>query len=84
MLAANGEDPSARDGSVYYTETSRPLEYETLMTIAASNLQVGTPVVLDAPSGAYFSERNYVAEQAEKHGWCRAVRPLIVRVSANA
>lgn len=83
-LAANGEDPSSRDGSTYYTETLRPLEYETLMKVASANLRAGIPVVLDAPFGAYFSQNDYVREQAEKHAWPKHVRPFIIRVSSNA
>lgn len=84
LLTANGEEAGARDGSQFYVETVRPLEYSTLLALTSTNLRNGVPVVLDAPFGAYFTDPQYIARARAEGGWPEETRPVVVRVSASA
>ena len=68
LLTANGEEAGARDGSQFYVETVRPLEYSTLLALTSTNLRNGVPVVLDAPFGAYFTDPQYIARARAEGG----------------
>ncbi|OFT50729.1 AAA family ATPase [Brachybacterium sp. HMSC06H03] len=83
LLTANGEDAGARDGSAFYVETVRPLEYSTLLALTSANLRNGLPVVLDAPFGAYFADPGYIMRARADGGWPEETRPIVVRVSAS-
>lgn len=81
LLACHGEPRSARDGSIYYKEQLMPLEYSTLLDVAADITAAGISVVLDAPFGAYFQQRNYVVDQLQARGI--QATPILVRVTAS-
>lgn len=83
LLTSNGEDAGARDGSAFYADAVRPLEYQTLLALASANLRNGLRVVLDAPFGAYFSDPDYIARVREEGGWPEATLPVVVLVSAS-
>lgn len=84
LLTANGEGAGSRDGSAFYVEAVRPLEYATLLALASANLRIGLPVVLDAPFGASFTDPDYIDRVREEGGWPEDARPVVVRVSASA
>ncbi|MDU0968382.1 MAG: AAA family ATPase [Actinomycetaceae bacterium] len=84
LLAAHGEDPSVRDGSAYYTEVVRPLEYETLLNVGTDNLRLGRSVIFDAPFGAYFAQADYIEKRRAELRWPEDVKVVVVRVSASA
>lgn len=60
LLEQNGSDKDDRDHNAYYQSTILPLEYATLLRLCADNLDVGRSVVLDAPFGRYFGDRDYL------------------------
>jgi predicted kinase len=60
LLEQNGSDKNDRDHSGYYQSTILPLEYATLLRLCADNLDVGRSVVLDAPFGRFFADRDYL------------------------
>lgn len=68
-LAATGHDPTDRESNDYYRTKLLPIEYQSLMDVAGSNLRLGRSVVLDAPFGAYFDVPNYLTRASEQHGW---------------
>ena len=80
-LTATGHDPTDRESNDYYRDNLLPLEYETLMDVAGINLRLGRSVVLDAPFGAYFGERDYLSRVAEDFQWpSPAITVIRVRV----
>jgi predicted kinase len=60
------------------------LEYATILDLAADNLRVGRPVVLDAPFGRYFAQPDYLAEVTYRHHWPADVELVVVRVQVDS
>lgn len=59
------------------------LEYATILDLAADNLRLGRPVVLDAPFGRYFSQPDYLAEVTYRHDWPSDVELVVVQVRVD-
>ena len=60
LLELNGSDKDDRDNNAFYQSTILPVEYETILRICGDNLALGRSVVLDAPFGRFFEDRNYL------------------------
>jgi len=60
LLETQGISPDARDGCKFYKNEIMPLEYETLLEIAANNIRSDISVVLDAPFLGYFSDKEFI------------------------
>ncbi|WP_406542314.1 AAA family ATPase [Clostridium ljungdahlii] len=67
LLETQGISPDARDGCEFYQKRIMPMEYETLLQIAADNIKSGISVVLDAPFVGYFTDENYINKLKEKY-----------------
>jgi predicted kinase len=80
-LEALGVDPNHREGSDLYRERVMPAEYRALFSGAADNLQLGLPVVIDAPFSMYLAQRHFYSQSTSRAGW-PAVRGVVVRLSA--
>ncbi|WP_427919375.1 AAA family ATPase [Streptomyces sp. cg40] len=84
LLDLAGTDPSERDLNPYYQSVVMDLEYATILDLAADNLRVGRPVVLDAPFGRYFFQPDYLAEVTYRHNWPADVELVVVRVQVDS
>ena len=78
-LLAAGFDPSDRESNAYYREGILPLEYDSLFAVAADNLALGRPVVIDAPFSPYLDRPGFIREAAERFAW-PDVEVQVVRV----
>lgn len=83
LLETQGISPNERDGCEFYQTQIMPLEYETLLDIAADNVKNGISVVLDAPFLGYFSDKEYMQKLKEKYGWEDST-PLVLEVTVNS
>ncbi|WP_411679450.1 AAA family ATPase [Clostridium thailandense] len=83
LLETQGISPNERDGCEFYQSQIMPLEYETLLDIAADNVKNGISVVLDAPFLGYFSDKDYIEKLKEKYNF-EASTPLVLEVSVNS
>ncbi|TCC42351.1 AAA family ATPase [Kribbella speibonae] len=81
LLEQNGSDKNDRDHNAFYQAAILPLEYATLLRLCADNLDVGRSVVLDAPFGRYFSDRDYLVDATA--GW-PAAELIVVHVTAES
>lgn len=84
LLELAGTDPSERDLNPYYQSVVMDLEYATILDLAADNLRLGRPVVLDAPFGRYFSRPDYLAEVTYRHHWPADVELVVVQVQVDS
>ncbi|WP_327641001.1 ATP-binding protein [Kribbella sp. NBC_00482] len=80
LLEQNGSDKNDRDHNPYYQSAILPLEYATLLRLCADNLDVGRSVVLDAPFGRFFADRDYLVGATA--GWPTA-ELIVVHVVAE-
>lgn len=68
-LLAAGYDPGDRESNAYYRERILPLEYDSLLDVAGTNLRIGHPVVIDAPFSPYLSDPTFITAAAERFDW---------------
>ena len=81
-LTAAGYDSGDRESNVYYRERILPLEYDSLLDVAGTNLRLGRSVVLDAPFSPYLHDPTFLTAAAQRFDWPPAeVRVVLVRVS---
>jgi predicted kinase len=80
LLEQNGSDKNDRDHNEFYQSTILPIEYETLLRLCGDNLRVGRSVVLDAPFGRFFADREYLVKA--KAGWPET-ELVVVHVTAD-
>lgn len=83
LLETQGISPNERDGCKFYQTEVMPLEYETLLEIAADNVRNGISVVLDAPFLGYFSDEEYIQKLKEKYNWEDST-PLVLEVTVSS
>ncbi len=83
MLENQGLSPNERDGCDFYQNVIMPLEYETLLEIAADNIKNGISVILDAPFIGYFGDEKYIEKLKEKYSWENSV-PLVLKVTVSS
>jgi predicted kinase len=82
LLEQNGSDKNDRDHNEYYRSRILPLEYDTLLRLCGDNLCVGRSVVLDAPFGRFFADREYLLKARATHNWTDA-ELVVVHVTAE-
>ena len=81
-LLAAGYDPGDRESNAFYRERILPLEYDSLLDVAGTNLRIGHPVVIDAPFSPYLSDPTFITAAAERFDWPPVdVEVVCVRVS---
>ncbi|WP_336853595.1 AAA family ATPase [Sinomonas albida] len=81
-LAAAGYDPGDRESNEFYLEHILPLEYDSLLDVAGTNLRLGLPVVIDAPFSPYLSDPHFVTAAQQRFQWPPVdVEVVRVRVS---
>jgi predicted kinase len=81
-LAAAGYDPGDRESNAFYLQRIVPLEYDSLLDVAGTNLRIGRPVVIDAPFSPYLADPQFISTAAARFGWPPVdVEVILVRVS---
>ena len=81
-LVAAGFDPGDRESNRYYREQILPLEYDSLLDVAGTNLRLGRPVVIDAPFSPFLDDPDYLTAAARRFDWPPGdVEVVHVRVS---
>src|SRR6478735_1370181 len=81
-LAAAGYDPGDRESNAFYLERILPMEYDSLLDVAGTNLHIGYPVVIDAPFSPYLADPHFITAAAERFDWPPAdIEVILVRVS---
>jgi len=83
LLETQGISPNARDGCEFYQKQIMPLEYETLLEIAADNVRSGISVILDAPFVGYFTDQDYIDKLSERYNFQNYI-PLVLRVTVSS
>jgi predicted kinase len=83
LLELAGTDRDERDKNAYYQSVVMDLEYRTILDLARDNLDLGRPVVLDAPFGRYLADPHYLTEIAARHRWPAGVEPVVVEVRVD-
>jgi len=83
LLETQQISPNERDGCEFYQNEIMPLEYETLLEVAADNIENGISVVLDAPFLGYFSDEEYIQNLKEKYNWEDST-PLVLEVTVSS
>jgi predicted kinase len=78
-LLAAGHDPSDRESNAYYREQLVPLEYDSLFAVAADNLRLDRPVVIDAPFSPYLDQPDFIEAASARFAW-PAVKIEVIRV----
>jgi predicted kinase len=68
-LLAAGYDPGDRESNMFYRERILPLEYDSLLDVAGTNLRIGRSVVIDAPFSPYLSDPHFITTAAERFDW---------------
>ena len=68
-LVAAGYDPGDRESNPFYRDNILPLEYDSLLDVAGTNLRIGRPVVIDAPFSPYLSDPTFITAAAERFDW---------------
>ena len=81
-LLAAGYDPGDRESNAFYRDRILPLEYDSLLDVAGTNLRLGRPVVIDAPFSPYLADPQFITTAAERFDWPPVdVEVILVRVS---
>ena len=81
-LIAAGYDPGDRESNAFYRERILPLEYDSLLDVAGTNLRIGRPVVIDAPFSPYLADPHFITTVAERFDWPPVdIEVVLVRVS---
>lgn len=81
-LIAAGYDPGDRESNALYLERILPLEYDSLLDVAGTNLRLGRPVVIDAPFSPYLSDPDFITAARKRFQWPPVdVEVIRVRVS---
>src|SRR6478609_11843552 len=81
-LIAAGYDPGDRESNAFYRERILPLEYDSLLDVAGTNLRLGRPVVIDAPFSPYLADPHSITTAVERFEWPPVdIEVVLVRVS---
>ncbi len=83
LLAAHDQDPQQRESSPFYLDHVFPAEYRALLAVARDCLDVGTPVVIDAPFFAHLADADYLTRASADAGWPAGTRTLVVWLTAH-
>jgi predicted kinase len=68
-LVAAGYAPGDRESNAFYRDRILPLEYDSLLDVAGTNLRIGRSVVIDAPFSPYLSDPDFLTGAAERFDW---------------
>jgi predicted kinase len=68
-LVAAGYDPGDREANGFYRDQILPLEYDSLLDVAGTNLRLGRPVVVDAPFSPYLTDPGFITAAAKRFDW---------------
>ncbi|MGP3942556.1 AAA family ATPase [Streptomyces sp. 6N106] len=79
-----GRRAGGREDDPTYTERLMPAEYKALFATAADNLQLGLPIVLDAPFAAYLGNPDFLTVSADQASWPAGTPVVVVEVRASA
>ncbi|QYB00311.1 ATP-binding protein (plasmid) [Rhodococcus sp. USK10] len=82
-LGVLGHEATDRESNDTYVSRLMPLEYDTLFAVAGRNLDLGHPVVLDAPFVAYLSDPDYLQRAIDAAAWPET-HIVVVHVTASA
>ena len=81
-LVAAGYDPGDRESNGFYRDHILPLEYDSLLDVAGTNLRLGRPVVIDAPFSPYLADPHFITTAAKRFDWPPVgIEVVLVRVS---
>lgn len=81
-LVAAGHDPGDRESNAFYRERILPLEYDSLLDVAGTNLRLGRPVVVDAPFSPFLADPDFITTAARRFDWPPVdIEVVLVRVS---
>lgn len=78
LLGALGESPDARESSDVYVAQVMPVEYRTLLAVAADNLRLGGDVVIDAPFAGMLEDPGFLARLRSDTDWPPADAVVVV------
>ncbi|CAH0205737.1 Cytidylate kinase [Arthrobacter sp. Bi83] len=85
LLTLNNSDPNERDNNEFYQNVIMPLEYESILDLTRDNLMAGNSVVLDAPFGKFFADKDYLSKVRVRHNWPAADLVVVnVRLAGEA
>ncbi|MDQ2662341.1 MAG: ATP-binding protein [Actinomycetota bacterium] len=82
LLEQRGEAGNERENNEFYQSVIFPIEYRTVMSIAADNLRLGMPVVIDAPFSRYLEDDGWLERAAAEAAWPEA-EWIVVHVTAS-
>jgi predicted kinase len=82
LLSERNEDPLQRESSAYYREFVFPAEYRALLATASANLDLGMPVVIDAPFFSVLDDPGYLERARVEAGW-PPTHVVVVEVRAS-
>lgn len=83
LLETQKISPNERDGCDFYQNEIMSIEYETILDVAAENIENGMSVVIDAPFLSYFSDKEYIQKLKEKYNWEDSI-PLVLEVTVDS
>ncbi|MBT2824607.1 ATP-binding protein, partial [Staphylococcus coagulans] len=74
--------PGDRESNAFYLERILPMEYDSLLDVAGTNLRIGLPVVIDAPFSPYLADPHFISTASQRFDWPHVdVEVVLVRVS---
>ena len=77
-----GTTPATASPTRSTCERILPLEYDSLLDVAGTNLRIGRPVVIDAPFSPYLADPHFITTAAQRFDWPPVdVEVVLVRVS---
>ena len=79
-LSAGGHAPQEREDSTFYRDEVMPAEYASLLSVAADNLRLGLPVVIDAPFAGYLQDPHFLESATAAALWPPGVHTVVLRV----
>lgn len=83
LLETQQISPNERDGCDFYKNEIMSIEYETILDVAANNVENGMSVVIDAPFLSYFSDKEYIQKLKKKYNWEDSI-PLVLEVTVDS
>jgi len=82
LLEQRGDAGNERENNEFYQDSIFPIEYRTVMAIAADNLRLEVPVVIDAPFSRYLDQKDWLERAKAEAGWPET-ETLVVHVTAS-
>lgn len=82
LLEQRGDAGNERENNEFYQNSIFSIEYRTVMAIAAENLRLEVPVVIDAPFSRYLDQKDWLERAKAEAGW-PDTETLVVHVTAS-